>query len=156
MTDDLLTPDEWRFYTRHGQTRHDRVVARGLHAEYGENNTSAHNHVLGAGGEYVIARRLGIVWPTDTGPDGHQPDVGGWHVRTSEGAARLILRDCDPDGLYVAVARIHYMRFRICGWCDTTTIDRTRHLATPDRTRPPCALIPMRLWTPWEQRPSLV
>jgi hypothetical protein len=143
-----LTIWQWLFAHHHGCVRHDRVVARGLRAEYGEDNTRRRNHVLGALGEYAFALHRGVAWPTDTGPDHHHPDVDGYHVRTTDGIARLILRDCDPDGPYVLVVRIDQFTYRIVGWIDTTTIDRARYTSAPDPRRPPCTVLPVAVLHP--------
>lgn len=92
---------------RVGHARDSRANARGSEhraALVGE-DSGLRNHTLGALGELVVARYLGIPWSESVDTFTRELDVGRFEVRTrSTPEAELIIRPRDPDArVYVLV-----------------------------------------------------
>ena len=144
---------ELRRSGHHGYRRWCLVVERDLQAQYGQDNGTPLPHILGAWGECAVAHALGLHWPTDSGPDGHRADVGGWHVRTtrrrSDGDERLVVRSNDPGSApFLLVIADGAVAFRIMGWLYASEARRPEWRESR-QGRPPSWFAPWRDLRPW-------
>ena len=147
---DLSWP-ELRLAGHVGIDRFVRARARQLAPAGGVERDDWHADVVGAWGEFVVAKTTGTYWADVGGPDRHAPDVGRYHVRTTQRADdRLILRAADPDDEpYVLVVPVRLPRFRIVGWCYGYEGKLDEYLEAPCG-RPSAWFVPQHVLRPFE------
>lgn len=103
-----------------GAWRHESAESSGRKNKHGADpEKSLRNHALGAAGEMVVAKAIGVYWIPSVNTF-KLPDVGAVQVRCRSGDSdkhELIVRDDDsPDEVFVLVASRGDGEFRVRGW----------------------------------------
>ncbi len=143
-----LTDGELRAAAFLGGRRDEASRARGLKAGHGfgaESNTDAAAaiDILGAEGEYAVAKALGLPMP-DTVNTFKLPDLPGrLQVRASNHPkCHLLVRPKDADGdSYVLVQALGGGRFDVLGWLPGRAAKRPEYEYAKNG-RPPVYLVP--------------
>lgn len=110
-----LTPAEYVHAAQAGFLRQAANVCRGRRDAHGYSGDGYDIHVLGAVGEYVVARALGLFW---AGPGRlAAPDVGTLQVRTrSQADYDLIVHPRDADDAVFVLVTGQELRYVVRGW----------------------------------------
>lgn len=98
--------------------------------------------IEGACGEMAAAKGLGLYWGGTIDTFHREADVCHCHIRFSRHeAASLIIRDTDPDGLYVLVTGTA-PDYLIVGWLDSREARRHPEWKRGPNDRPPAYFVP--------------
>lgn len=119
-----LTPEEVAAAEAVGELQHHWISPRANPLGHLSATAPAEQRRQGCAGEIAVARCLGVPWEPIIGAgDRAAPDVGGWHVRSTEYEnGHLLLHDdsfCTPDpdeDRYVLVIGRRPV-LRLVGWC---------------------------------------
>lgn len=117
-----VSKDELDGAVAHGKELHRLAIEAGRPDRHGLKNSTDEIHVLGAIGEMVVAKFLGVAWePTQDFNERGKGDVtndGRYEVRcTRRRNGRLIVRDNDHDDRpYILVTHHDDYTFAIRGW----------------------------------------
>lgn len=111
----ILSPGEMNEATEHGRRVHRESRKNGRKDESGAK--SAAICILGAMGELVVSKLLGVPWEKPINKF-KAPDVGEFQVRTAPQSHQgLIFRPADnPDEIFILVTRVNGPHFIVRGW----------------------------------------
>ena len=110
-----LAPAEFQHAAYAGFMRQTQNLCVGRNDAHGYHGTGYDIHILGAVGEYVVARALAVFWP---GPGLlRAPDVGPIQVRTATRLdSRLIIHPSDPDDAPFVLVTGAGLSYEVRGW----------------------------------------
>jgi hypothetical protein len=100
--------------------------------------------------EYAVSKALGLHWPLDLGRF-HQPDVGGYHVRSCQKDGCLILRTDDPPNEPFVLVEADGPAYRLLGWCYPANVRRPEFWSDKGTGRPPAWFVPREALQPLEE-----
>ena len=130
-----LTPEEVAHARQVGidrQLNHIRAGNKSGGGFIAFNDNGHEQHALGAVGELVVAKALGIPWE----PAGLKcVDVGGYQVRaTVYPTGKLIIRERDRnEEKFVLVTKHSELSYRVCGWISAGDAKQVGKLTNPPR-----------------------
>ena len=117
VTDYTLTHAEMHRVAMVGVMRNLGALEAGRTHRHRYQGDGWSNHILGAAGEFCVARWAGILWRPALDADEGHPDVGAYHVRTTAHAGgRLIVYRDDQDAALFVLVTGQLPRFRLAGW----------------------------------------
>jgi hypothetical protein len=131
-----LSPIEFLHAAHAGFLRQVQAVLRGRRHAHGFTGDGWAAHVLGALGEFVVAKGLDIFW---CGPGRvRQVDVGPFEVRTCTSERhRLILHESDSDdSVFILVQQVTPCEWLIVGWIRGRDGKAPRFWTDPGTGRP--------------------
>jgi hypothetical protein len=110
--------------------------------------------IVGAIGELVVAKSLGIYWSPSVGArDSDVGDVAGYQVRaTTIAGASLVIRDNDRDERPYVLVIGEPPRLTIAGWIYPPSARRVEWRRSPNGG-PPAYFVPAGSLRPWDERP---
>jgi hypothetical protein len=111
--------------------------------------------IVGALGEVVVAKALGVYWCPDIGGNDHQRgDVAGLQVRsTTRWPVQLVIRDRDDDDDVFVLVTGQPPCLTIAGWMRAADARRPEWQAPADHPGPPAHLVPATALVQWNGAP---
>lgn len=140
-----LTPSEYLFAAHAGFLRQATNVCRGRRDAYGYVGSGYDIHVLGAVGEFVVARALGLFW---SGPGTlRAPDVASLQVRTrSRSHYELIVHPDDDDDAAFVLVTGGGLQYHVHGWIEGRLAKKREWWRDPAGGRPAYFVPQRELW----------
>lgn len=124
-----------------GRKRFAQSQRRKSRDHFGEPSVDA--HVLGAQGERVFSKWVGVPWECTTGRYGGASDVAGCQIRAvSSAKLTLKVRDSDPGRTPVVSIVANPPRFWIRGWILARDAKRSEWIADPGARSAPAYFVP--------------
>lgn len=101
-----------------GVARNVSAIRDGRPLEEGRRDLGFERHIVGAIGEYAVARALGVCWRPAVGRlDTETGDIAGLQIKsTTNPAGELIVRPHDPGGFNYVLVVVRVPDVRIVGW----------------------------------------
>lgn len=130
-----LSASEYLFAAQAGFLRQASNVCKGRVDAHGYQGSGYDIHVLGAVGEFVVARALGLFW---AGPGTlRASDVGRLQVRTrSRSHYELIVHQSDDAGAAFVLVTGAALSYQVHGWCYGLEAQQRHYWRDPAGGRP--------------------
>ncbi len=142
-----LTPAEYQHAAYAGFVRQAQNLCAGRVDAHGYSGSGYDIHILGAVGEFVVARALDVFW---SGPGTlRAPDVGLLQVRTATRAdSRLIVHPTDPDDAPFVLVTGSGLTYVVRGWLLGQDAKQPHWWADPTRSQRPAYFVPQAALRP--------